>query len=154
MSLGYQWVPHSFFMQTYYFKYVAPKKEPKSLCLFRSTFYCPLDDQKPLEKTSLLIEKCKQCLLLQITIKLLQITSAFLITNYEKSVVTNYDILKIATGITNYDKIIINYQSYYKLRQNNPYSFGDKKKKKPLIIALKNRFKFTKLTRNTFPGLI
>ena len=51
------------------------------------------------------------------------------ITNYvsfsyyklRKSVVTNYDILKIATGITNYDKIIINYQSYYKLRHEmNP----------------------------------
>ena len=26
MSLGYLWVPHSFFMQTYYFKYVVLKK--------------------------------------------------------------------------------------------------------------------------------
>ena len=105
MSLGYQWVPHSFFMQTYYFKYVSPKKEPKSLCLFRSTFYCPLDDQKPLEKTSLLIEKCKQCLLLQITIKLLHITSAFLITNYEKSCC--YKLRHLKNG-----------DRYYKLRQN------------------------------------
>ena len=57
-------------------------------------------------KTSLLIGKFKQCLLLQITTKLLQISSALLITNYD------------SFFITNYDKVVTNCDRYYKLRQN------------------------------------
>ena len=75
----------------------------KSLCPFRSTLYCPLNDQRPLKKQVL---------------SLLQITKKF-ITNYVSfAFITNCDcffyeiitkLLQIATGITNYDKIITNY---------------------------------------------
>ena len=73
-------------------------------------------------------EKLKQYFLLQITTKLLQISSALLVTNYD-SVLTNHGSFFI-TNIydkvlancdryyKNYDKIITNYDNYYKLEQN------------------------------------
>ena len=63
---------------------------------------------------------------LQITVKLLQITTAFLITNYDEELLQittafllqiTTKFLQIATGIANYDKSITNYDRYYKLRQ-------------------------------------
>lgn len=53
--------------------------------------------------------------LLQITTKLLRITTTLLITNYDEVFITNYDSFCI---ITNCDNIITNYDRYYKLRQN------------------------------------
>ena len=58
--------------------------------------HCPLDDQKPLEE-QVVIEKFKQCLLVQIT-------SALLITNYDKV------LLQIKTAFFYYKL------SFYKLR--------------------------------------
>ena len=65
--------------------------------------HCPLDDQKPLEE-QVVIEKFKQCLLVQIT-------SALLITNYDKvllqiktAFLLQIKFLQIATRIPNYDK--------------------------------------------------
>jgi len=63
---------------------------------------------------SSMTEKFKQCFLVQITRKLLQITSALLITNYDKV------LLQITTAvfITNYDEVFTNCDTYSKLRQN------------------------------------
>ena len=59
------------------------QNELKSLCPFRSTLYCPLDDQRPLKKQALL---------------LLQITKKF-ITNYVSfAFITNCDSFFISLG--------------------------------------------------------
>ena len=68
--------------------------------LLKSTFYCPLDDQKTLKnEPAFWLNRYKQ------------ITSAFLITNYDK-------VLTIATGSRNYDKIITNYDKTVSSKYN------------------------------------
>ena len=77
-------------------------KELKSLCPFKSNLYCPLDDQKALEKQ----------------VFDWKVSTILIITNHDK-VITNYDrvllqitiifLLQMATVVTNYDKPITNY---------------------------------------------
>ena len=82
------------------------KKELKSLFPFRSTLYCPLDDQKPRKKKAFWLKS---------------INSAYYYKSHDK-VITNY----VSFGhyklrqlfITNYDKVLTNWDRYYKSRQN------------------------------------
>ena len=75
------------------------QNELKLLCPFRSTLYCPLDDQRPLKKQDL---------------SLLQITKKFIRNYVSFAFITNCD----SFFITKYDKVLTNCDRYYRLRQN------------------------------------
>ena len=62
----------------------APKKQAEIIASFQINLVLSPWWSKTTRKTKLLIEKYKQCLLQQITTKLLQITSALLIIKYDK----------------------------------------------------------------------
>ena len=100
------------------------KKELESLFPFRSTLYCPLDDQKPLEKQAFWLKSINNTYyyISHDKVITLQITSALLITNYD------------SFFITNYDKVLTNCDRYYKSRQNN-YKLWHHYKLRQLLIA-------------------
>ena len=75
----------------------------KSLCPFRSTLYCPLNDQRPFKKQVLSLLQITK----KINYKLRQLCFYYKLRLLFYQIITK--LLQIATGITNYGKIITNY---------------------------------------------
>ena len=97
------------------------KNKLKSLHPFRSTLYCPLDDQRPLEKQGFWSKRINNVYIITNHDKVITNCVSFAYYKLRQSVITNYD----SFFIINYDKVLTNCdrsnklrQKYYKLGQN------------------------------------